>query len=123
MPQTILGYVVNVMPKDPTAVSTYVADIIAAGATVTIEYPSQYRAIAISVSINNQDAVNACQFSINGQPLVALSAGGEKNINDQNVVRVQIVAGAAGAVHVQGQVTPMYLSTESQRFRTATERG
>ena len=51
MPQTILGYVVNVMPKDPTAVSTYVADIIAAGATITIEYPSQYRAIAISVAI------------------------------------------------------------------------
>ena len=123
MPQIIQGYRVTVKPNDTTAESTFVADIIAAGATVTIEYPSQYRAIAISVSINNQDAVNACQFSVNGQPLVSLSAGGEKNINDQNVVRIQIVAGAAGAVHVQGQVTPMYLSTESQRFRTATERG
>jgi len=123
MPQNILGYVVNVMPKDPTAVSTYVADIIAAGATVTIEYPAQYRAIAISVAIKNQDTVNACQFSVNGQPLVALSAGADQNINDQNIVRVRIQAGAAGAVHVLGQVTPMYLSTESQRFRTATERG
>jgi len=123
MPQNILGYVVNVMPKDPTAVSTYVADIIAAGTTTTIEYPAQYRAVAIAVSINNIDTVNACQFSINGQPLVSLSAGGEKNINDQNIIRVQIVAGAAGTVEVLGQVTPMYLSTESQRFRTATERG
>jgi len=123
MPQNILGYVVNVMPKDPTAVSTYVSDIVAAGATVTIEYPSQYRAVAISVAIRNRDTVNACQFSINGQPLIAMSAGAAENINDQNVVRVQIVAGAAGAVHVFSQVTPMYLSTESQRFRTARERG
>jgi len=123
MPQNILGYVVNVMPKDPTAVSTYVADIIAAGATTTIEYPSQYRAVAISVAIKNQDTVNACQFSVNGQPLVALSAGGDQNINDQNIIRIQIVAGAAGAVHLLSQVTPMYLSTEAQRFRTATERG
>ena len=123
MPQNILGYVVNVMPKDPTAASTYVADTIAAGATVTIEYPSQYRAIAISVAIKNQDSTNPCQFSVNGQPLVALSAGADQNINDQNIVRVQIVAGAAGVVQVLAQVTPMYLSTEAQRFRSTTERG
>ena len=123
MPQNILGYVVNVLPKDPTVPSTYVADIIAAGTTTTIEYPAQYRAMAISVAIKNQDTVNACQFSVNSQPLVSLSAGGEKNINVQNIIRVQIVAGAAGTVEVLGQVTPMYLSTESQRFRTATERG
>jgi len=48
MPQNILGYVVNVLPKDPTVPSTTVADIVAAGTTVTIEYPSQYRAVAIS---------------------------------------------------------------------------
>ena len=60
MPQNILGYEVNVLPKDPTVPSTYVADIIAAGADTTIEYPSQYRAIAISVAIKNQDTV--CQL-------------------------------------------------------------
>ena len=121
MPQNILGYVVNVMPKAPTAVSTNVSDIVAAGATVTIEYPAQYRAIAISVAIKNQDTVNACQFSVNGQPLVSLSAGADQNINDQNIVRVQIQAGAAGAVHVLGQVTPMFYNTEAQRFRTVSQ--
>jgi len=121
MPQNILGYVVNVLPKDPTVPSTYVADIIAAGATTTIEFPSQYRAVAISIAIRNQDTVNACQFSVNGQPLVALSAGGSENLNDMNIVRVQIVAGAAGAVHVFSQVTPMFYNTEAQRFRTVSQ--
>jgi len=121
MPQNILGYVVNVLPKDPTVPSTTVADIIAAGATTTIEYPAQYRAVAISVSINNVDTVNACQFGVNGQPLVSLSAGGEKNINDQNIVRLQIVAGAAGTVEVLGQVTPMFYNTEAQRFRQVSQ--
>jgi hypothetical protein len=121
MPQNILGYVVNVLPKDPTVPSTYVADIIAAGTTVTIEFPAQYRAVAISVAIRNQDTVNACQFSVNGQPLVALSAGGSENLNDMNIIRVQIVAGAAGAVEVFSQVTPMFYSTEAQRFRTVSQ--
>jgi len=121
MPQNILGYVVNVLPKDPTVPSTYTADIIPAGQTVTIEYPAQYRAVAISVAIRNQDTVNACQFSANGQPLVTLSAGGGENLNDMNVIRVQIVAGAAGAVHVFSQVTPMFFNTEAQRFRTVSQ--
>ena len=121
MPQNINGYVVNVLPKDPTVPSTFVADIIAAGTDTTIEYPSQYRAIAISVAIKNQDTVNACQFSVNGQPLVALSAGADQNINDQNIVRVRIVACEAGAVHVLSQVTPMYYNTEAQRFRTVSQ--
>ena len=121
MPQNILGYEVNVLPKDPTVPSTYVSDIIPAGTTTTVEYPTQYRAIAISVAIRNQDTVNACQFSINGQPLVAMSAGAAENINDQNVVRVQIVAGAGGAVHVFSQVTPMFYDSEAQRFRRQSQ--
>ncbi len=121
MPQNILGYVVNVLPKDPTVPSTYVADIIAAGATTTIEYPAQYRAVAISVAIRNQDTVNPCQFSANGQPLVTLSAGASENLNDLNIIRVQVVAGAGGAVHVFSQVTPMFYTTEAQRFRTVSQ--
>ena len=121
MPQNILGYVVNVLPKDPTVPSTYVADIVAAGATTTIEYPAQYRAMAISVAIKNQDTVNACQFSVNGQPLVALSAGADQNINEQNIVRVRVQAGAAGAVHVLAQVTQMDYNTETQRYRTVSQ--
>ena len=57
MPQNINGYVVNVLPKDPTVPSTFVADIIAADTDTTIEFPSQYRAIAISVAIKNIEKI------------------------------------------------------------------
>ena len=101
MPQIIQGYRVTVKPNDTTAESTFVSDVIAAGAgATTIHYPTLYRSIAISVAIKNQDAANACTFSINGQ----------------NVVSVQVTPGAAGTVDLLAQVTPMYLSTEQARF-------
>ena len=122
MPQIIQGYRVTVKPNDITAESTYVSDIIAAGAgATTVHYPTLYRAIAISVAIKNQDGTNACTFSVNGQPAVSLSAGADQNINGQNIVSVQVTPGAAGTTDILAQVTPMYLSTEAARFRT--ERG
>ena len=100
MPQVIQGYNVNVKPSDTTAESTMVADIIPAGTTQTIHYPTQYRAYAISAAIKNQDALNRCSFSINGQPAIQLSAG------------------AAGTTDILAQVSPIYVNTEEQRFRT-----
>jgi hypothetical protein len=120
VPQIIQGYRVTVKPNDTTAESTYVSDIIAAGAgATTIHYPTLYRAIAISVAIKNQDTANTCSFSVNGQPAVTLSAGSDQNINGQNIVSVQVTPGAAGSVDLLAQVTPMYLSTEQQRFNRA----
>jgi hypothetical protein len=118
MPQIINGYAISNQPRDTTADPTFVSDIVAAGADVTIEYPSQYRAVASSVSIQNRDGVNPLQYSVNGQPLLTLTTGGEQNINQQNIVRVRIIAGAAGVAQVLGEVTTMPLSTESQRFRS-----
>ena len=120
MPQIIQGYRVTVKPSDTTAESTYVSDIIAAGAgATTVHYPTLYRAIAISVAIKNQDTANPCTFSINGQPAVSLSSGADQNINNQNIVSVQVTPGAAGATAILAQVTPMYLSTEQARFNRA----
>jgi len=122
MPQVIQGYHVNIKPSDPTAESTYVSDIIAAGAGAsTIHYPSQYRAYAISAAIKNQDGANACTFSINGQPAISLSAGADQNINNQSIVSIQVTPGAAGTCDILAQVSPIYVSTEQQRF--STERG
>jgi len=122
VPQIILGYRVTVKPNDTTAESTFVSDIVAAGAAATtVHYPTLYRAIAISVAIKNQDGTNPCTFSVNGQPAVSLSAGADQNINGQNIVSVQVTPGAAGTVDLLAQVTPMYLSTEQQRFNR--ERG
>jgi len=120
MPQIIQGYRVTVKPSDTTAESTYVSDVIAAGAgATTVHYPTLYRAIAISVAIKNQDTANPCTFSINGQPAVSLSSGADQNINNQNIVSVQVTPGAAGSTAILAQVTPMYLSTEQARFNRA----
>ena len=119
MPQVIQGYLVNIKPADTTAESTYVADIIPAGTTQTIHYPSQYRSYAISAAIKNQDAANACTFSVNGQPAISLSSGADQNINNQSIVSIEVTAGAAGTCDILSQVTPIYTSTESQRFRTS----
>jgi len=121
MPQVIQGYLVNIKPSDTTAESTYVSDIVPAATTQTIHYPSQYRSYAISAAIKNQDTVNACTFSVNGQPAIALSAGADQNINNQSIVSIQVTAGAAGTCDILSQVSPIYVSTEAQRFRT--ERG
>ena len=118
MPQVINGYAISNQPRDTTAEATFVSDIVAAGADVTIEYPSQYRAVASSVSIQNRDGVNPLQYSINGQPLMTLTTGGEQNINQQNIIRVRVIAGAAGGAQVHGEVTTKSLATEAQRFRT-----
>jgi len=118
MPQVIQGYLVNVKPSDTTAESTYVADIIPAATTQTIHYPSQYRSYAISAAIKNQDGANACTFSVNGQPAISLSSGADQNINNQSIVSIEVTSGAAGTCDILAQVTPIYVSTEAQRFRT-----
>lgn len=120
MPQVIQGYRVTVKPNDTTAESTYVSDVVPAGAAATtIHYPAQYRSIAISLAIKNQDGTNPCSFSVNGQPAITLSSGSDQNINGQNVVSVQVTPGALGTTDVLAQVTPMYLTTEKTRFDLA----
>jgi len=120
MPQVIQGYRVTTKPSDTTAESTFVSDVIAAGAAATtVHYPTQYRSIAISVAIKNQDAANPCTFSVNGQPAISLSAGADQNINNQSIVSVQVTPGAAGTVDLLAQVTPMYITTEKTRFDLA----
>jgi hypothetical protein len=122
MPQVIQGYLVNIKPSDTTAESTYVSDIIPAGAgATTIHYPSQYRSYAISAAIKNQDPGNTSSFSINGQPTITLGAGADQNINNQSIVSIQVTPGAAGTCDILAQVSPIYVTTEAKRF--STERG
>ena len=118
MPSVIQGFVITTKPKDVTLESFPTVNTVAAGATSTIVYPSQYKGVAISVAIINQDGANSCTISLNGSTSFSLSAGGSFNVNDQNIISVKITAGAAGGVDVVAQVAPTLLTTEGQRFRT-----
>jgi hypothetical protein len=121
LPSVIQGFVVTTKPKDVTLESFPTVDNIAAGATTTIVYPSQYLGVAISVAIINQDSANTCSISLNGSTAFNLSASGQFNVNDQNIVSVTITAGAAAITNVVAQVAPTLLTTERTRF--ASERG
>ena len=120
MPAVIQGFLVNQLPKDPTAQSFPAVDNIPAGVTRMIHYPDQYKGVAISVAIFNQDGTNPCTFRLNGtsNPAVSLSSGGQFNVNDQNIVSVQITTAAVtGSCDVVAQISPTYLDTEANRFR------
>lgn len=119
MPSVIQGFVITTKPKDVTLESFPTVDTIAAGATSTIVYPTLYKGVAISVAILNQDSANACTISLNGSTSFQLSASGQFNVNDQNIVSVKITAGAAAITSVVSQVAPTLLTTEAQRFGVA----
>ncbi len=117
MPSVIQGFVVTTKPKDPTLESFPTVDTIAAGTTGAIVYPTLYKGVAISAAIINQDTVNATTISVNGSRPFALSAGGQFNINDQNIVSIRIApAGAAGQTDIVAQVAPTLLTTERARW-------
>ena len=116
MPSVIQGFVITTKPKDVTLESFPTVDTIAAGATTTIVYPSQYKGVAISAAIINQDGTNTCTISLNGSTTFTLSAGGSFNVNDQNIISVRVTAGAAAVTNVVAQVAPTLLTTEAQRF-------
>ena len=118
MPAVIQGFVITTKPKDITLESFPTNNTIAAGATTTVSYPNQYKGVAISVAILNQDSTNTCTISLNGSTPFALSAGGQFNVNDQNIVSVKIIAGAAGVTDVVSQVAPTLLTTEARRFES-----
>ena len=112
MPSVIQGFVVTTKPKDPTLESFPTVDTIAAGATGTVVYPNSYKGVAISAAIINQDTVNATTISLNGSTSFQLSAGGQFNVNDQNIVSIKITSGAAGVTEIVAQVAPTLLTTE-----------
>ena len=117
MPSVIQGFVVTTKPKDPTLESFPTVDTIAAGTTGAIVYPTLYKGVAISAAIINQDTVNATTISVNGSRPFSLSAGGQFNINDQNIVSIRIApAGAAGQTDIVAQVAPTLLTTERARW-------
>jgi hypothetical protein len=117
MPSVIQGFVVTTKPKDPTLESFPTVDTIAAGTTGSVVYPNLYKGVAISAAIVNQDTVNATTISVNGSRPFQLAAGGQFNINDQNIISIRIApAGAAGQTDIIAQVAPTLLTTERARW-------
>ena len=80
--------------------------IVPQGVTQTISFPNEYLGRAVSILISNLDASNVATYQIGGNamPILSLSTGAFRSIDDTNISIIKITAGAAGAVQVEAQV-------------------
>jgi hypothetical protein len=80
--------------------------IIPAGTTRVISFPNEFLGEAISILISNLDAANIATYQIGGQsaPILTLSTGAFRSIDDTRIRLISVTAGAAGAVQVEAQV-------------------
>ena len=108
MPSVIQGFEVLTKPKDTSAESFPVFIQVPAGTTRTINFPTEFNAIAISVLIENQDAANAASFMLNSSTNtpINLAASSFRSFDSMNIVSVTVTAGAAGVCDIFAQVTP-----------------
>ncbi len=108
MPSVIQGFEVLTKPKDTSAESFPVFIQVPAGTTRTINFPTEFNAIAISVLIENQDAANAASFMLNSSTNtpINLAASSFRSFDSMNIVSVTVTAGAAGVADIFAQVTP-----------------
>jgi hypothetical protein len=79
---------------------------IPAGTTRVISFPNEFLGQAISILISNLDAANVASYQIGGQsqPILLLSSGAFRSIDDTLIRVISITAGAAGAVQIEAQV-------------------
>lgn len=80
--------------------------IIPATESKTISFPDEYLGYATSILISNLDATNVATYQINGNtmPILSLSTGAFRAIDDTKIHLLTIQAGAAGACQVEAQV-------------------
>ncbi len=80
--------------------------IVPLGTTRVISFPNEFLGKAVSILITNLDAANIAFYQINGQsmPILTLSTGAFRTIDNTNISTLSITSGAAGAVQVEAQV-------------------
>ena len=108
MPSVIQGFEVLTKPKDTSAESFPVFIQVPPATTRTINFPTEFNAIAISCLIENQDGANAASFMLNSSTNtpINLAASSFRSFDSMNIVSVTVTAGAAGVCDIFAQVTP-----------------
>ena len=90
-------------------VGHHVAQDIAAGATVVIDFKSSFQGLAKSVLIDNRDGVNVATYRVNsrGAILRTIRAASSRVLDDFPVELIEINAGAGDVVQVSAEVVPL----------------
>lgn len=105
----ILGFVINRNPRDLDLQATPQPFICPAAVTTILNFPNLVNGIARSVEISNNDLANAATVRINGDRINVRTLGlnSFRSINDQWMVQLEIIAGAAGSVDVVAEIVPL----------------
>ena len=92
--------------KNQIPILSPVMVIVPQGTTKIISFPNEYLGRAVSILISNLDASNVSTYQIGGSsmPILSLSSGAFRSIDDTNISLIKIVAGSAGACQVEAQV-------------------
>ena len=105
----ILGFVIDRNPRDLLLQAYPLPFICPAGVSTILNFPNRVNGIARSIEVSNNDIVNAASFRINGDIInpKTLALGAFRTINDQWIVQVEVIAGAAASVDVTAEIVPL----------------
>jgi len=105
---TILGFNIKKAPRDQTLQAYPLSDQVAAGITTVFNFPTRFNAVARSILVSNRDGVNAAFIRLNGlaSSQIRIPPSASLPINDQWIIQLEVVAGAAGITDVAFEVVP-----------------
>lgn len=104
------GLYLNVdLKKFFNTVGNHVAQDVAAGATVVIDFKSSYQGLAKSVLIDNRDGVNVATYRVNSRAatLRTIRAASSRVLSDMPIELLEVNAGAGDVVQVSAEVVPL----------------
>ena len=110
MPTVIQGFEILTKPASTEIESFPIFVTVLAGATIrTVNFPTEFNAVAISVQIENQDATNGSSYRLNSSigHMINLPASNFRSFSNMNIVSVTVLPGAAGPIIISGQMTAM----------------
>lgn len=105
----ILGFNIDRNPRDINLQAYPLPFVCPLAVTTILNFPNLANGIARSVEISNNDAANPATVRINGDRINVRTLGlnSFRTINDQWIVQLEIIAGAAGAVDVVAEIVPL----------------
>jgi len=105
----ILGFTINKSARRLDLVTHNVTVVVLAGATRTINFPTEFNGLAVSLDAQNEDGTNAATIQVNetGATPRNIPASEGRTYESLPIVQVTIVAGALGIVFVNAEIADL----------------
>jgi len=102
----LLGFEIKGSARRTDLKTHNVTATVPAGATRTINFPTEFYGLAVSLDVQNEDGTNAATIQVNETGGVArnIPAGQGRTYGSLPIVQVTIVAGALGICFVNAEI-------------------